>query len=625
MLQSIRDRAQGWMAWLIVGILIVPFALWGVNEYATPSTEVTVAEIGGTEIMQQQLEFAYQRQLKRMQVTMRGQDFSAMEKILKEQTLQQMINEEVLLHNVLDQGFRVGDTMLAVRIHAFPSFQENGKFSDALYRLVLSQQGLTPTGFEEDMRRALISDQYEQGIVRSAFITDADKQASSRLNQQQRLVSYLTISPDRFKDQITVSEQEQADYFKAHQNDYVTPEQVSVEYVELAPEQLGQQEEAVEEAVLRQRYDEQIASYTTEPEWKASHILIETGADEAAAKKKADELYERAKSGEAFDALAKEFSNDKGSAANGGDLGTFSRGQMVKPFEEAVEKLQPGEISAPVKSQFGYHVIKLAEVKPGHTKPFEEVREEILKAYRHEQAESKFYSLVENFANLAYENPDNLDTLASSMKLEKKTSPLFDRGGVAEGIFNNPKVISVAFSDQVLDQKQNSEVINLDNNHMVVLRIKDHQPSKPQAFEEVKDKVDQNLKIAKGKEAAVALAKTLLDELKQQPDRDAAAKKHELAWEAPQWVKRQASGLKPPQVASAAFKLGRPAAEGEALYKTLELSDGSQAVIALLAVKDGESSTTANGSEGRGESEFQMAMASLKNRTEIKVHKEKLD
>lgn len=626
MLQSIRDNAQGWLAWIIVGLISIPFALWGIHEYLGPNADTAVAEVNSQELSQREFTEHYQRLLQQMRNFQPDSQIDQAK--LKQNTLDQLIEEEVMVQTGVDHGLRIGDALLAARIHSFPFFQENGKFSEIIYQQALQTQGMSPVVFEQQMRRGLLTDQLRNGLLRSALLGSAEAATVARLQGQQRQISYLLIPAAKFAGQVEISEDQIKQYFETHKAEFFTPEKVSVEYVELREADLASKL-TVDEALLKQRYDEQKDHFTTEPEWQAAHILIKTdaGKDEAAAKQQAEDLTQRAKSGEDFAELARQFSADTGSAQNGGDLGTFSKGAMVKPFEDAVAAMQPGEIAGPVQSRFGYHIIKLIQATPPRTRAFEEVREELLTTLQREQADTVFYEQQENFSNLAFEHPDTLDILAQNMGLEKKTSELFSRDASGEGIQAYPQVITAAFSQAVLEESRNSEVVAVEERHLLVLRLKQHQAATPQPLEEVRERIVERLKQEKTRQAAESLGKTLLGELAAgQQDQQALAALHQLNWEAPQWVTRQAPAFPQPALLESAFRLGYPAPE-QALYQGMALTNGDYALLALLAVKDGASSDTQQTDSQRlalGQSEFQQFLESVKQRAEIKIYADKL-
>lgn len=631
MLQNIRDKAQGWFAWIIVGFISVPFALWGIQEYLTPSPNMAVAKINGQELMQKEFSnFYHQRlQMLRAQFGKNEEQFALLEAKLKQDTLQQLISEEILMQTALNSGLRVSDSAVGAYIRSMPYFQENGKFSEKRYQEALSLQGMPRPVFEQQIRRTMVLDQLREGIISSSFLTESQQLAYTQLQQQQRQISYLIIPSARFTAQIAISDQEIEDYFNAHQQDYFTPQKVSVEYVELKQSDLAESE-PVEEEVLRQRYEEQKDNLTTEPEWQLSHILIPEKPDPEKARQQAEEILKRAQSGESFEELAKQFSTDLLSKEKGGDLGFLKKGQMAKPVEEAVTAMQAGEIKGVVKSQFGYHILKLLDAKPPHTPAFEEVRQQLAETYQREQAESRFDSLVNEFANLAYEQPTSLDPLAETLKLEKKSTDLFEKSGGSEGLLANPEFVKTAFSEQVLDG-QNSEIVQLGEQHIAVLRLKEHQPSKLKTLAEVKEQILTVLRQQKAGESAETLGKTLLEEIKQGKPRQMAAQANNLNWEETRWISRNDPALKNPLLAEESFKLGRPE-NNEALLKGIKLPNGDYALLAVLGVKTEIQQQTPPAPENQasayqrslGSSEFQLFLEALKSQAKIQTYEDRL-
>ncbi|RKZ83542.1 MAG: peptidylprolyl isomerase, partial [Candidatus Parabeggiatoa sp. nov. 3] len=466
MLQKIRDGARGWLAWVIVTIICIPFALWGIGEYLHPAPKRVVAEVNGVELSERDFKQEVSQQQSRLRAMFQNQgiDFSFTDEQLQQlrkNTLDYMIEEELLVQSVRDADMRVSDALLATRIHTFQAFHEEGKFSQARYEQTLGYQGMNPTEFEWKIRRALLTDQIREGVLRSALVTDYDQQQRTRLEEQQRSISYLIISTSHFDDSVTITDADIKKDYKEHAKQYRIPEKVSIEYVELSEKNLSLTKQEIEESTLRKRYEERKASFTTPGQWKARHILIKvdtTQADVEAANQKAQEVLAKIRAGESFEELAKEFSDDPGSKRKGGDLGWFGPGTMVKPFEDAVKTLKMGEVSELVKTQFGFHIIRLDDAIPEVTKTFAQMREQLKQEFQKERAESEFYGQVDQFANLAFEHPNSLEVLIDTLKLESKTTELFERRG-GKGILSNRKLIEAAFSDTVLKEGYNSDPI----------------------------------------------------------------------------------------------------------------------------------------------------------------------
>jgi peptidyl-prolyl cis-trans isomerase D len=620
MLQNIRDTARGWLAWVIVVIICIPFAFWGINEYFNPNPKRVIAEVNDVELFER--DFRQEMSLRRQELRQLREQERRLRALLEEQQYQnqqyvdfwfytmrqiqqrsnetkknvltQMIAREVLVQSAANAGMRIGDASLATYIRSVPDFQENGKFSQQRYEQVLRYR----PQLEGKMRRDLLIRQLSRGVLGSVILTAYDQQQRTRLEEQQRSISYLTIPRSRFNDSVTISEADIEAYYKEHAEQYMTPEQVSIEYVELSQKDLISTE-SVDEQTLTERYQERKASFTKPGKWKARHILIglgpeATAAEIEAAEKKAQDLLAKIRAGDSFEELAKQFSDDTVSAKKGGKLGWFRPGRMGKAFEEAVKAMKVGEVSKPVKTQFGFHLIKLENVKPGVTRPFSEVREQLETEIQKERAESKFEDQFEELGHLAFENSDSLEVLTESFNLKSKTTELFDRNESKQkdSILSHRKVIDAAFSDDVLKKGRNSEVLEIGEQHVVVLRVKEHNPAKAKPIDDVKEEIVSALRKEKTGAEAKALGETLIGKIKQNGDPDVVVKEHDLNWSPAHWVKRQDS--KPKRaIVGEAFKMGRPAADKKAIYQGLELDNGDYALVAVLAVKDGVAETPA--------------------------------
>jgi len=628
MLQNIRDKAQGWLAWVIVFLISIPFALWGIQRYTNPRSKLVVAEVNGVELTQAEFQEKVRQQERRLRAMWKGFDVSMMEEQIKQSALQQMIEQEVLLQAAAEAGFRISDVMVAQEIHSIEAFQQDGQFSQGLYEMLLQSQGMAPAFFEIEMRRGMLVDQLRHGIVSSALLTERDQSEQAKFEKQQRYVTYSLIPISRFESTITIEDTDVEKYFNEHPEKYMTAEKVSIEYVELKQDKLAT-EQAVDENLLEQYYQEHIDSFTTPPEWNARHILVQlkneaTPEDVEAAQKKAQDLLAKIRAGESFEELAKTHSDDKVSAENGGNLDWFGEGIMLEPFEKALSTLEVNEVSEPVRTQFGFHIIQLLDIKPKATKEFAEVREQLEKDFQKEQAETEFYNVLDEFGNLAYEHSDTLDVLSNSLNLEKKSSPLFDRSGIQDSedpVLSNRKVIDAAFSDSVLNEGYNSEGIEITDKHVVVLRLKEHVPAKPKLLADVKEEIIATLKKERTRTEVENLGKTLVEAIQQGKNPNEVVKSQNLTWLPAQWVDRYGSNFEKPDIAREVFKLGRPEKD-KAIYKGMSLNNGDYVVVALLDVKDGELERSQPASVEQqqmalGETTFNQLVSSLKTKAEI--------
>ncbi|HFE39465.1 MAG TPA: hypothetical protein ENK06_13805, partial [Gammaproteobacteria bacterium] len=539
--------------------------------------------------------------------------------------LNRVIENAVLIQDALKSDMYVSDEQLSLRIQNISAFAEDGKFSRAVYEQQVAQAGESTAGFEYRIRRGLVADQLVNGIIKSSFATNDEITSTVRLRDQKREVGYLTIPADKFNADIEVSEEEIKTYYEANKDNFNTEEQVQLEYVELQEEDLLPSVE-IDEAELKEYYDEQKDRFVTPEQRKAKHILIEFGDDPDAAKEKAQEIYNKAtKEGSDFEALAKEYSDDLGSASEGGDLGFFGRGIMDENFENTAFSMNVGDISKPVRSAFGYHIIKLEEIKPSSGKPFPEVKVDIEAELRKKKAEKLYFEKVEQLANLTYETPDTLETAKEELGLTIKTSPFIGKRG-GSGVFSNRKVIDAAFSDDVLIDNLNSEAIELGATHAIVVRLKVHKPAEVKPLDEVKAQITNTLKKDKALAKAKSVADTLSEKIKSGSAPEDVASEADYRWNEKKWVKRDESAMLK-EIIQAVFSMKR-IQDGGLETKGVELNNGDYALLIFTGIKDGDVTSLSDEdkkqiAEGianaNGVDAFTTFLSALKEASEIKT------
>ncbi len=625
MLQFIRERAQSWIAWVIVTLLIIPFALWGINQYFDGGKEVPAAKVNDIEISQQRLQQVFYQQQQRLR-EMLGDNYRPdmfPEEQMRQQVLDGLIEQELLVQTAMGSGMRIGNGLLAATIHNVPAFQMDGQFSQQVYERALNARGIPASVFEGDLRRDMLTQQLYAGVVRSDFATPLERRAMQQLAGQQRDIGFLLLPLADFIAKAQVSDDEVSAYYEAQGTLFMQPEQVSVSYLELSAEQIAQGIKVGEEE-LRARYEAQLASYSTPEERHARHILIQVapGADaaaEAAARAEADKLLAQVRGGTPFADVARKSSQDPVSAAEGGDLGFFGRGVMDKAFEDATFALKPGEVSELVRSAFGYHIIRLETVRGGSTRPFAEVREQILAEVRNERAEQQFYDQAEQLANLTYEHPDTLEQAASQLALTVKQSEPFTRRGGAE-LLANPRLVSAAFSEDVLARGNNSEVIEVGRNHLVVLRALQHQPEMRRPLESVREDIVTRLRRDKAAVAAHEAAVALQQQLQQGGDPALVAKGARAKWQRKDGLARE-DGSVDAAVLRKAFSIPRPQA-AQPNWDLVVTANGDIAVVGLYAVRDGEVAEGEAGAAGdleraSGDAAFAATLGSVRTAASI--------
>jgi peptidyl-prolyl cis-trans isomerase D len=631
MLQIIRDRAQGVFAWIIVGLIIIPFALWGINSYFGGGGDDSIAKVGDAKISPQQMQRAYQQQRDRLQQMFGGKipENLFSEETMKSQILQQLIEKEVLIQAAADNGMRIGDKQLASTITGINAFQKDGKFNAEEYERVLARQGMSPRLFEQRVRRDLMASQLTDVVVNMDFTLNTEVDHYLRLQQQQRDIGYMVLPLSKFEKEITVSAEEKRSYYASNNGRYTVPEQVKIDYLELDAVAIASAIK-VDEEELRQRYEAHKLNFRTAEERRARHILIQadSGAAQsvvAEARAKAEALLQRINNGEDFATLAMAESQDPGSAKKGGDLGFFGKGIMDKAFEDVTFSLKKGAVSGVVQSAFGFHIIKLDDIKGGETKPYEQVAAELKREVQQERAAEIYYDKAEQLANLTYEQPDTLSVAAEQLQLEIKSSDYFARNGGA-GIFGDPKMTTAAFSEDVLARGNNSSAIELGDNHLVVLRINDHKAESVRPFEEVAAVIEEALKRDKAKVKAQQEAAALFTRLQAGESPESLAKSQTLEWKMQTGLLRDNNKVDR-SIVQAVFRMPHPADKGYS-SEQLTLPSGDQVLVALYAVHEGDltkvEASTRSDAEQRIEraasnAAEQALIAGLRQRAEITI------
>ncbi len=637
MLQGIRDRAQGVLMWIIVGLIIATFALWGIHQYFGPDVNVVVAKVNDREITLREFQDAYQRQRFRLQEMLGPEfDFGQLDdNRLKQESLKQMIDQELIFQAALGHGLRIGDTQLALQIRSVGAFQADGRFSEAVYENWLRNQGLALDYFEHSYRRSLLADQLQLAISGSTVVTDFMLDEAFRLQNQKRDFAYAVIPASRYAESVTVNDEEVEEYYAGNRLGFVNPEQVSIEYLELSRSAVAE-EIKVDEQELQRRYEDQKARFQSAERRRASHILIGVSEDAAPgdvaeAEKKAQEIRERIARGESFEELARAHSEDPGSAESGGDLGFFTRGLMEKAFEDAAFGMQEGEVSDPVRSAFGFHVIKLVDIQAGEVKPLDQVRNEVRRELQLEKSEHLFFERAEQLANLTFESPDTLVVAGDALGLKIQESDFFTRRG-GTGIAADRKVAAAAFSEDVLVRGNNSEPLELPSGRIVVLRVREHKPASDRPLDEVREEITDRLRKAKARKMATEQGQQIVQALREGADPEALGEEREFSWIERKEISRSGAQA-PPSLIDSVFQLERPTF-GSGVYGGTGLPSGDYAVIALKSVADGDLAGADQGEKdalratlerGTGTDVFEAFVQALRAKAEIKVFPESME
>ena len=588
MLEKIREESQGFWAKVILGLVIITFALAGVGSYLNTRGDEPIAEVNGEEISVAAFEAAYQQARNRMEQQY-GQQFSVLAadanylKTFRQQILEQMISERLLDQATAEMGLRVSEERVNREIVAIPDFQVEGKFDNQRYNDLLRLNGRQPAEFKATLRAQLTRQQLISAVTGSEFALGYEVNQLLALQQQQRDVRVATVNAEQFVGSIEVTDADIEDYYQANLASYDTEEKVAVQYIELALDDLMAGIE-ISDADVETYYSANQNRYMSDAKRNVAHILIEFGDDEAAAQAKAEALLADLQAGVDFAQLAKDNSADSFSAEKGGELGMFGKGEMDPAFEEAAFALNTqGELSAVVKSSFGFHILKLVEAQDEQVSPLSEVKDQIVATLKRERALSEMYELHEQVSQLAFEQPEHLDEVAALLKKSLQQTELFSHDD-APAPFDNALVQKAAFDADLIQDRVNSEVIEIEPNHYVVFRVSDYQPIRTLTLDEVSADIRSLLTEQKAQLAAKAWAEEQLAKLTAGEDISAALTEKGSEWQAHDAVGRFANGLAP-AVSSAAFKLGTTAENNS---DVVELSDGNVAMVQVLAVKAGE-------------------------------------
>ncbi len=511
MLTEIRDRSSGAFAWVIAALIIIPMAFWGVQEYASTEANPSLVEFGDQKITQSEFQSSLNNEQQRMRSRMgdNANDAFLNSDGFKQNVLQRLVNRALLKQVATDENYRVSNEQLAKEIRESELFQLDGKFNQEAYERFLISSQYAKRQYEDALRDDLVLQQVTTGYEESAIVLPGEIRALLEAQAERRSFDVAILRKQGFIEGITVEDAEINEYYTANQANFMDPQKVSIQYLELNQDEIAESIEVSEED-LRANFEENQESFQSAARRETRHILLSTTTDnEAEQLTKAEDLVKQLREGADFAELAKTHSEDPGSAQNGGSLGLVEPGQMVPEFEQATFALAKDEISDPVKSPFGYHIIQVLDIQAPQQQDFEEVRFDLLQAARDEQAEQILLERVDQLRDFAFEQPDTLEEAAEELQLELRETELFDQSQ-GDGIAALPAVRNAAFSEEVLIEGLNSEPIEVAAGQVIVLRKLSEQEAAPKPLESVKDTIRSTLENEKAAQAAADRGDELL-------------------------------------------------------------------------------------------------------------------
>jgi peptidyl-prolyl cis-trans isomerase D len=585
MLQSIHDKLKGWVAGVVLGAIGLVFVFWGINW--TLSAPTYAAKVNGTEISSNEVRQTYQQQLAQIERQSSAPLDDAMRNEIKRRVLDEYVNSEALVSRADDLGYRVSDGELLAEMSKIPAFQVDGKFDQAHALAVLNAQGRSVSEIEGLFRRDAKLRQLDAALSASSFATPTEMKEYRALTRQQRELAWLTLSAAKYAEHANPDDAAVKAYYDAHKSEYMTPETVNLRYVELSLAQL-ESKVSVDDAQLKAFYEEQKTKtpdrFLQAEQRRVRHILLSVNdpKEDAAVKAKAQSLLKRAQAGEDFSKLAKEFSQDPGSAAQGGDLGWSERKVFVGPFGDAAFSMKVDEIQGPVKTQFGYHILKLDGIQPPAVKSFDASKAELEAEYRRNEAERLFNNAQDQLADAALQNATDIEVVAKKAGLTVQDIANFSRSEGGGALDKVPSVIDAAFSQDVLDGRL-SPIVEVEKGRGVVLRATDHKVPQQKPLEAVRTEVVGAWKKQRGVELAAAAAADAAKRLNAGESWDAVAKSLGLSAQAPKFIARSDQDV-PIEIRTTAFRAPKPAQKS--IYENVSLAGGDAAVLAFSAVRE---------------------------------------
>ncbi|MBK3477118.1 SurA N-terminal domain-containing protein [Pseudomonas sp. MF6751] len=624
MLQNIRDNSQGWIAKTIIGIIVALMAFTGIEAIfqASGNNKQDVAKVNGEEITQTELSQAVDMQRRQLMQQL-GKDFDASlldEKLLRDAALKGLIDRKLLLQGAADSKFGFSEAALDQVILQTPEFQVDGKFNADRFDQVIRQLGYSRMQFRQMLTQEMLIGQVRAGIAGSGFVTDAEVLAFARLEKQTRDFATVNIKADPAA--VKLTDDEVKAYYDQHAKEFMTPDQVVIDYLELKKSSFFDQV-SVKDDELQAAYEKETANLAEQR--RAAHILIEVNdkVTEAQAKAKIEDIQARLAKGEKFEALAKEFSQDPGSANNGGDLGFAGPGVYDPDFETALYGLKQDQVSAPVRTTFGWHLIKLLGVEAPEVPSFASLKDKLTRELKAQQVEQRFVEATKQLEDAAFEASD-LAQPASDLKLTVHTSAPFGREG-GEGVAANRAVVTAAFSPEVLDEGANSSAIELDPETIIVLRAKEHLKPAQLPLENVAAAIRTQMT----KERASAAAKAHADELIASLRDGKTALDQPVdgqAWKVTEAATRGQDSIDP-AVLQALFRMPKPAAKDKPTFTTVTLRDGSLVIVRLNGVNEAAAPTDEEKAQYRrflasriGQQDFAAYRKQLETQADIKKY-----
>ncbi|MCG8378904.1 MAG: SurA N-terminal domain-containing protein [Proteobacteria bacterium] len=612
MLTTIRDKATGWVAGIIVGALIISFAFWGVSFYFGQGSDVNVASVNGTDIKLQTYQRSFYNIRKQMQ-SIFGDDLSAEEdEVIKDQTIQKLINTEIINQFVMDSGLRVTDARVIETIKNLELFKDEDGFDRTKYERGIHSLGMGPVFFEAQLRMDLLSEQLQAGLAESVFVINTELNDVIRLKLQSRDISYTILEIDNYIEDGEIDEADIESFYKANPQDYAEPEKVKITYLELDVDEMAKDIEANEEE-LRTYYQDNKEKYDVTEQRSVTKLFVKTGEeatedDKTKAKTTIDSAMKLAEEGKDFEEIIEIFNKDGKGLLEFSEHAFMAKGILEKEVDEFLFNSDEDAISGIIETKKGFNIVKVGEIRGGPKNIYENSAEQVEKDYKYSQAELQYFELADQLTTLAYEHSDNLEIAAEAIDHKIVETDYFSRDQELDGVLANPAIISNSFNPELISSQQNSDAIELSDNHIVVLRVLEHKVATTKPLNEVRDQVISDIRDKNAKAHVKQIGDAIVEKLNSGSSTDDVASEYNVEWSFVEKVNRDDINVNR-AVLREAFRLGKSDGQS-ALISGQVLGSGDYAVVMVTAEYDGQLDNEDKGVEKATDLELRRARSS---------------
>ena len=585
MLAIIRDKATGWIAAVIIGLLVISFAFWGVSFYSGQAGELNVAKVNDVDISFQSFQRSFSQLRKQMQSVL-GDSLSLEEDtLIKNQTIEKLIESELINQLVIDSGLNITNEKLVESIKNIEFFRNEEGFDRIKYERSINSIGMASSIFEAQLRMDLLSEQLQAGFIETTFILEPELENILRLESQSRDITYTILSLPSFIEDGEISDSDIDTFYQANPNLFTQPEQVKVAYLELNIKELAKDIETNEE-VLRNFYNDNKGDYDVVEQRSVRKLFVKTGekaTNEIKTKAEAviTSALELVNEGKDFEEIVKQSAKE---TLEFSEHIFMSKGIMGKEIDEFLFNSEEGAVSKVIETKEGFNIVKVIEIKGGSENKYENSAQKVKEDYKNKQAELQFFELSDQLTTLSYENSDNLEIAADAIGKEIINTDYFARDNDLEGLLSDSLVISKSFDPELIRSRNNSDAIELSDNHIVVLRVLEHKAPATKPLEDVRDEVIASIRLKLAREKINETGDRIVAELKSGVNPESVISHSGIEWTTTEKVKRDDMFINR-AILRSIFEAGKPNSD-EPIITSQRLGSGDYAIIVILNAYD---------------------------------------